>query len=159
MTEPMLNNQDKTSLTMAIAILLLLLNGCHTGRYVAEEPFRAEQLKSIKKGVTTKGEIIKWFGPPAGIAGKGELVKLPLGFNETIRPEEISDFFASGHDLTENHIIYCYYYLVSTWEVLIHDLCFLINKETGLVEDYLVGKEYGKEEDEEDEGDEGEDMM
>lgn len=152
-------NKYKTLLLMAIAILLLFLNGCHTGRYTIEEPFGEEQLKRIQKGVTIKSDIIKWFGPPPGISRRGEVMvlpfalsgriifeKVPLDLNEIIKPQKVNEFFASRHEIADHHIIYCYYYIKELQilfyrKLFIHNLWLLINKENGLVEDYLLRKE------------------
>lgn len=43
----------------------------------AEEPFTDGQVKAIRRGVTTKQEILAWFGPPLAIARPGTVIKVP----------------------------------------------------------------------------------
>ena len=54
------------------SILLLLLclcaGGCVIGRYEEGSPVAAERVAQIVPGVTTKTDILAWFGPPQGMA-------------------------------------------------------------------------------------------
>ena len=49
---------------IGILSLALLLAGCVIGRSYEGSKIREEKLKEIKPGVTTRAEIVAWFGPP-----------------------------------------------------------------------------------------------
>ncbi len=52
-------------LQMAGVILLgLCMAGCVVGRYYEGPKVLAERIEDIQPGVTTREEIIEWFGPP-----------------------------------------------------------------------------------------------
>jgi hypothetical protein len=50
-------------MTLAVA-LALLASGCVMGGYRAGPEIREEYLERIEPGITTKGEILTWFGAP-----------------------------------------------------------------------------------------------
>jgi hypothetical protein len=56
----------------------LLLTGCIIGRYYEGPKISEEKIKEIKPGVTTKEEIISWFGPPQSYIS-------PTIFNQILR--------------------------------------------------------------------------
>jgi hypothetical protein len=56
----------------------LLLTGCVIGRYYEGPKISEEKIKEIKPGVTTKEEIISWFGPPQSYIS-------PTIFNQILR--------------------------------------------------------------------------
>jgi hypothetical protein len=45
-------------------LVSLFATGCLVGRYYEGPQILAEKVKDIKPGITTKEEIIEWFGPP-----------------------------------------------------------------------------------------------
>ena len=47
-----------------LLFLSLWLTSCVIGRYYEGPKISAEKIKDIKPGVTTKEEIVSWFGPP-----------------------------------------------------------------------------------------------
>ena len=47
-----------------LLFLSLFLTSCIIGRYYEGPKIPAEKIKDIKPGITTKEEIISWFGPP-----------------------------------------------------------------------------------------------
>jgi hypothetical protein len=49
---------------IGVFFLCILLTGCVIGRYYEGPKISAEKIKDIKPGVTTKEEIVSWFGPP-----------------------------------------------------------------------------------------------
>ncbi len=49
---------------IGILLLSFLLAGCVIGRYYEGSKIPEEKLKEIKIGVTTRAEILSWFGPP-----------------------------------------------------------------------------------------------
>jgi hypothetical protein len=59
--------EDKVRISLCIAGVLLVSlfsTGCLVGRYFEGPQILAEKVKDIKPGLTTKEEIIEWFGPP-----------------------------------------------------------------------------------------------
>jgi hypothetical protein len=67
-----------------IGILLLLFStGCVVGRYYEGSNIIAEKVKDIKPGITTKEEIIEWFGPPQNYMS-------PTVFNKILRDLEVT---------------------------------------------------------------------
>jgi hypothetical protein len=65
-------------------LMALAVGGCAISHIHQGTPINKDRIKDIKIGVTTKQEIIDWFGPP----------------QEVKRPELISDLF-QRLDLTE----------------------------------------------------------
>ncbi len=51
-----------------ILFSLLILFGCATSRYASGRDFDMNIVEKIQKGVTTKNEIINWFGQPQSIS-------------------------------------------------------------------------------------------
>jgi hypothetical protein len=68
---------------IGILSLVFLLAGCIIGRYHEGSKIREEKLKEIKPGVTTRGEIVSWFGPPQNYVS-------PTVFNEILRQMDVS---------------------------------------------------------------------
>jgi hypothetical protein len=58
--------------------LAFLLASCWIGRYYDGPKIRKEKIKEIKPGVTTRAEILSWFGPPQNYIS-------PAIFNEILR--------------------------------------------------------------------------
>jgi len=61
----------------------LLLGGCVIGRYYEGPQIPQEKIQEIKPGVTTKAEIISWFGPPQNYIS-------PTVFNEILREMDVT---------------------------------------------------------------------
>ncbi len=67
-----------------IGILFLLFSpGCVVGRYYESPNTIAEKVKDIKPGITTKEEIIEWFGPPRNYMS-------PTVFNKILRDLDLT---------------------------------------------------------------------
>ncbi len=66
-----------------ILFLSFLLAGCIVGRYYEGPTIPEEKIKEIKPGVTTKEEIISWFGPPQNYLS-------PTIFNQILRELEVT---------------------------------------------------------------------
>ncbi len=66
-----------------ILLLILFLESCVIGRYHEGPQISEEKIKEIKPGVTTKSEIISWFGPPQNYIS-------PTFFNEVLREMEVT---------------------------------------------------------------------
>jgi hypothetical protein len=60
-----------------------LLTSCVVGRYYEGPKIPPEKIKEIKPGVTTKEEIISWFGPPQNYIS-------PTIFNEILREIDVT---------------------------------------------------------------------
>ena len=63
---------------IGMLFLVFLLAGCIVGRYYEGSKIPEEKLKEIKPGVTTRAEILSWFGPPQNYVS-------PTVFNEILR--------------------------------------------------------------------------
>jgi len=71
------------SLIIMILPLILALSGCVVGRYYEGPQITPEKIREIKPGVTTKQEIISWFGPPQNYIS-------PTIFNEILRELDVT---------------------------------------------------------------------
>ena len=79
-----MKNRARISLLAALLLLLSLAStGCIVGRYYEGPDIIAERVKDIKPGVTTKGEIIEWFGPPQNYMS-------PTAFNKIMQELDIT---------------------------------------------------------------------
>ena len=47
-----------------LIVAVLFVEGCVMGRYYEGPEITAEKIQWIKPGITTKAEIVEWFGPP-----------------------------------------------------------------------------------------------
>lgn len=74
--------------TAGFLLLSLFSTGCVVGRYYGGPEIVTEKIKDIKPGITTKEEIIDWFGPPQNYIS-------PRVFNQILRKME-----ATGEPLT-----------------------------------------------------------
>jgi hypothetical protein len=63
--------------------LVFLLAGCVIGRYHEGPKISEEKIREIKPGVTTKAEIVSWFGPPQNYIS-------PTVFNEILREMDVT---------------------------------------------------------------------
>jgi len=66
-----------------ILFLSFLLTSCIVGRYYEGATIPEEKIKEIKPGITTKEEIISWFGPPQNYLS-------PTIFNQILRELEVT---------------------------------------------------------------------
>jgi len=79
-----MKRKGRTCLYIAgILILSLFSTGCVIGRYYEGPNVIAEKVKDIKPGITTKEEIIEWFGPPQNYMS-------PTVFNKILRDLEVT---------------------------------------------------------------------
>ena len=69
--------------TGCVLVLSLFSAGCIIGRYYEGPNILAEKIKDIKPGITTKEEIIEWFGPPQNFIN-------PTVFNKILRDLEVT---------------------------------------------------------------------
>jgi len=63
---------------IGVLCLSMFLTGCIVGRYYEGPKIAEEKIKDIKPGITTKEEIISWFGPPQNYL-------TPTIFNQVLR--------------------------------------------------------------------------
>ena len=68
---------------VGVLCLLMLLTGCIIGRYYEGPKIPEEKIKEIKPGITTKEEIISWFGPPQNYLS-------PTIFNQILRELDVT---------------------------------------------------------------------
>jgi hypothetical protein len=68
---------------IGILCLSMLLTGCIIGRYYEGPKIPEEKIKEIKPGITTKEEIISWFGPPQNYLS-------PTIFNQILRELDVT---------------------------------------------------------------------
>jgi hypothetical protein len=66
-----------------LLFLSIFLTSCIIGRYYEGPKISAEKIKDIKPGVTTKEEIISWFGPPQNYIS-------PTVFNQILRELDVT---------------------------------------------------------------------
>lgn len=124
-----------------------------------EETFSRDRIDAIRPGVTTRQEILVWFGPPALIVRKGDKV-----YRESKRSgrEEIVEVsyddlvreFPAGTSQSRNLVVYVY--KGSTWEkknifaplvslsdpqITLQQLLILIDQDADVVVDSLFRAE------------------
>jgi len=68
---------------IGILCFSFLLTSCVIGRYYEGPKISEEKVKEIKPGLTTKAEIISWFGPPQNYIS-------PTVFNEILREMDVT---------------------------------------------------------------------
>jgi hypothetical protein len=68
---------------IGILCFAFLLISCVIGRYYEGPKISEEKIREIKPGVTTKAEIISWFGPPQNYIS-------PTIFNEILREMDVT---------------------------------------------------------------------
>jgi len=66
-----------------VLLLCFLLSACIIGRYYEGPKIPEEKVKDIKPGITTKEEIISWFGPPQNYLS-------PTIFNQILRELDVT---------------------------------------------------------------------
>ena len=111
-----------------------------TDRIKIDAPVDINSVNKIKRGLTTKDETLKLFGPPTAIARKGKTMTLPPpGHLKTGYIEVDSDTFFEPFSLkfknTDKHIVY-YYYHPTVWGSESR-LWIYINQTNRIVDDYI----------------------
>lgn len=149
-----------TKILATVVSLALIASGCYVmgGKYRADEPFTEAQIRKITPGTTTKQDLLDWFGPPVAVARKGAVMKIPVpGLRKEgshdVQADTFFELFSSKHALTEQHIIYYYYYAeIKGTEVMVFlagtayqrevvdKLWLLVDDRTGVVADYIFRK-------------------
>ncbi len=148
-------------LLAAVAVLgVFWLGGCCVvrERVRADEALPGEQIRGIRRGATTKQEILERFGPPAAVARPGTTtVYPPAGAAERghvgVSSDALLELFSTGRALRDTEIVY--YYAASrldatgvlivpivgwgyhSMEMAEEQLWLLIDDRAGVVEDYV----------------------
>jgi hypothetical protein len=92
----------------------IVLGGAGCVSIETEQSFPARQIRSIRPGTTSKQEILAWFGPPVGMARKGEHIRVPSVTNDAEEPSDLTftdilKYFPTKHE-ESNLVIYLYQY-------------------------------------------------
>ena len=152
--------RDPLFLAVFAVLGALCLAGCFVARerVLADEALPGEHIRGIRRGVTTKQEILERFGPPAAIARRGTTMAYPLpGSGKRGRIDIPSDawleLFSTGRTLHDTDIVY--YYDASrlkatgvliiplvgggyhSMEMVVERLWVLVDDRAGVVEDYV----------------------
>ena len=153
----------KWMVVLSIVSILFSLQACLMPRnYTVGQPLKQNLIGKIQPFVTTKQQILDWFGLPHTILKPGEVAEIPYadsggyvsGQNtQKISTDTLFELFASKHKITPNHRIYYYIYVKTsgmmvdfiiihpdTSRTLTDKLLVLINEKTGLVEDYIISR-------------------
>ncbi|MDD5085194.1 MAG: hypothetical protein PHE61_04015 [Candidatus Omnitrophica bacterium] len=158
---------DKKGFFFVLTIVFVAMFVCSCSvmphKYESGKQIKDSAARKVQPGVTTKAEIIEWFGVPTAIAKKGEKVSLPMemahygagceGPRQDTSSETFFSMFSSKHKITDSHRIYYYAYTKSEGSMLgilffntmssktqTDKLLVLINEDTGIVEDYLLDR-------------------
>jgi hypothetical protein len=87
---------------LLLALVALHASGCLIARYTEGYPIARERIADIQPGVTTRGEILAWFGPPRGYASDTllrSMVASPERSDGFIDPSRLPDSVA--YEFTE----------------------------------------------------------
>jgi len=135
---------------LLIFIISINILGCIMGSTEYDLNFNDKEIERIQSGITTKDEILNWFGPPNAMASKTKRLQFAVpaagGETNTINYEILFELFSTKHQLTNEHSVYFYYTSDSSqhnFAFLLREmpgvdkLWILINQESGLVEDYV----------------------
>jgi hypothetical protein len=82
---------------LLLALLALPASGCLIARYTEGYPIARERIAEIRPGVTTRGEILAWFGPPRGYSSDTllrSMVASPERADGFIDPSRLPDAVA-----------------------------------------------------------------
>ena len=69
-----------------VLLLSFLTKGCVIGHYYEGPKITEERIDSIKPGITTKAEIVEWFGPPQNYVNPTVINKILAEFDVTREP-------------------------------------------------------------------------
>lgn len=71
---------------LGVSLLSLSLVGCAIGRYYGGSRVPEDKIKDIRPGITTRGEILSWFGPPQNYLSPTLLNQILRAFEATEEP-------------------------------------------------------------------------
>lgn len=152
--------RDPLFLAVFAVLGVLCLGGCFVARerVLADEALPGEHIRGIRRGATTKQEILERFGPPAAIARRGTTMAYPSpGSGKRGHVDIPSDAWlelcSTGRTLRDIEIVY--YYDASrlkatgvlviplvgggyhSMEMVVERLWLLVDDRAGVVEDYV----------------------
>ncbi len=81
----------------ALLAALCLLTGCAIGTYSEGTRLDSAQVGEIRAGITTRAELLDWFGPPANFSDASLLEELILAEENDLggaAPRQFSDILA-----------------------------------------------------------------
>jgi hypothetical protein len=89
-------------------------------RTVLDEPFKEDQVKVIRHGMTTKKEILEWFGPPLVVARPGSTVLMPEqellnALAVTVSSDTLFERFKPGSPPPRSPLLYYYEDQALSW--------------------------------------------
>ena len=146
---------------LGILALIILIPGCIWGSVLYDRTLEKEMIKDIEPGITTRMNILEWFGPPAILARKEGVVLFPTLGSDPEKMQEVDSkvffkYLLEGHTLSDHHVVYDYF---NEWEKIngvsipigntllslpltstdlqFSELWVLVNRKTGQVEDYV----------------------
>ena len=150
-------------LCLAVAVSGIALWGCAPAIPIRTgEPLDESRINHIRRGETTKHEILESLGPPIAIAVRDETVtiqsptlwiygSLKRGGYYEIQSDTFFELFSWQHELNDYHRVYYYYSTLSKTVAFvmllavyargwtdIDELWLLVNERTGVVEDYVL---------------------
>jgi hypothetical protein len=79
----MKNDSGSPLKLIGILYFACLLTSCVIGRYYEGPKISEDKIRAIEPGVTTKAEIVSWFGPPQNYIS-------PTIFNEILREMDVT---------------------------------------------------------------------
>ncbi len=110
----------------AAGLLALSLVGCAIGRYYGGSRIAEDRIKDIQPGVTTRQEILTWFGPPQNYLS-------PTLLNQILRQYEVTQEPLTNYPFAN---IFSYEFTRGNFKLL---LLILFNYVEGTVKtDHLV---------------------
>ena len=145
-----------------IIALAFLIPGCIWGSVQYDRTLEKEVIKGIEPGITTRLNILEWFGPPSILARKEGVVSLPAlkTDNEEMREFDSKIFFKyflKRHSISDHHVVYYYFnerekirgvsipipgialasLPLTSGNLQFSELWVLLNRKTQQVEDYV----------------------
>jgi hypothetical protein len=148
---------------LGVLSLMILIPGCIWGSVQYDRTLTKEMAKDIKPGITTRMNILEWFGPPGVLARMEGVVPFPALETEHGEVREIDSkvffkYFLERHSISDHHAVYYYFnegedidgvsipiplgtLLLSlpatSGDLLFSELWILVNRKTEKVEDYV----------------------
>ncbi len=154
-----MKNAGRSVIALLSTLFALVLGGCFVvrERVLLDEALPVEHIREIRRGITTKREILERLGPPAAVARRGTTMVFPRGPALHGRADVPSavflELFSPARALQDTDIVY--YYDASrrngtgvlvvpligggyfSTETVVERLWVLIDEGTGTVEDYV----------------------
>lgn len=133
-----------------ILLATALQTGCvYVSGTDSRDSFSPQNVGKIEAGLTTKKQVLDWFGPPAGIARKGQEDKIIPVLRA--RAETLLELFSARRPLIESDIVYYYrnlsletrggavfFAMHASRSAQTQELWILIDDRSGIVRDYVT---------------------